>query len=225
MNAGIIAAAGRSLNMGAHVDRAFLSLGTRPVLAYAMLAFEKCPDIDTVIVVVQKERVDAAYAVAQMFGCSKVAKVVAGSSKRQNSIAAGLEQLGSDINIVTIHDASRPCVTPDLISQTIKVAKRYGSGVAGTKCEDTIKEVLKGQIVSNTLDRSKLWVTQTPQSFKIDLLREGLAAAKKGNVKLQDDASGAELVSDAIRLVPSDIPNVKITTADDLTIAAALLRL
>ena len=211
--------------MGAHVDRAFLSLGTRPVLAYSMQAFEKCPDIDMVVVVVRKERVDAAQAVAQMFGCAKVTAVVAGSAQRQGSIALGLDQLNGEVSIVTIHDASRPCVTPDLISQTIKAARRYGSGVAAIRSEDAVKEVEKGHVVSRTLDRSKLWLAQTPQSFKLELLKQGLDVARQKKLKVEDDASAAELVSDAVRLVPSTIPNVKITTADDLTLAAAVLRL
>lgn len=225
MNAGIIAAAGRNPSMGIDVDRAFLSLGTRPVLAYSMMAYEKCPDIDVVVVVVRKGRVAAAQAVAHMFGCQKVQHVVAGSGLRQTSVLTGLDQLNGEISIVSIHDASRPCVTPNLITLTVKTAKRYGSGVAAIRTEDSVKEVQKGQVISKTLDRSKLWITQTPQSFKLEILRKGLDMARDKGVKLTDDASAAELVSNDVRLVPSTIPNVKISTADDLALAAAVLRL
>ena len=225
MNAGLIVAAGRNPSMAQNVDRAFLSLGTKPVLAFSMQAFEKCPDIDIVVVVARKDRVDATYAVSQMFGCSKVKKVVAGAADRQGSVALGLAQINDDVRIVTVHDASRPCVTPDMISQTVKSAKRYGSGVTGLKVPVAVKHVDKGQIVTKTLDRSKLWLTETPQSFKIEVLRKGLEAAKRKRVTLSDDSEAVELVSKEVHLVPSTIPNIAIATADDLALAGAVLRI
>lgn len=225
MNAALIVAAGRNPSMAQNVDRAFLSLGSKPVLAFSMQAFEKCPDIDVIVVVARKDRVDASYAVAQMFGCAKVKKVVAGASERQGSVVLGLAEIPEEVRIVTIHDASRPCVTPEMISQTIKSAKRYGSGVTGLKVPVVIKHVDKGQIVTKTLDRSKLWMTETPQSFKIEVLRKGLETAKRKNVALSDDAHAVELVSKEVRLVPSSVANIKIETADDLALAGAVLRI
>ena len=210
--------------MGDHVDRAFLSLGTRPVLAYSLMAFEKCPEIDVVVLVVRKDRVDAGHAVAQMFGCSKVKYVVAGASQRQGSVLAGLKALPDDIALVAVHDASRPCVSPDLISETIKTAKRYGSGVAAQRADDGIKEVAKGQTVSRSLDRSKIWLALTPQSFRIDLLRRGLEAAQKKRMTVWDDSEAVALVEPEIHLVTATVPNIHIATADDLAQAAAVLR-
>ena len=225
MNFGVIVAAGKSERMGPKVDKAFLSLGTRPVLAYSLLAFEKCRDIDGVILVVRKDRVDGARGMAQMFGCAKVRRVEAGGSQRQISVSNGLAQLSEDVKIVSVHDGARPCISPDLISETIRVAKRYGSGVAGVKITDTVKHVEKGVTVSKTVDRTKLWAVQTPQTFKRELLMQAFTAVKKRRLTVTDEASAVELVFKNVRIVPAGLQNVKITTADDLALAAALLKL
>jgi 2-C-methyl-D-erythritol 4-phosphate cytidylyltransferase len=221
---GIIVAAGKSERMGPSVDKAFLSLGTQPVLAYSLQAFEKCPEIDGVILVVRKDRLEGARGMVQLFGCSKVTRVVAGGAQRQTSVQNGLALLPDDVRVVAVHDGGRPCVTPELISATIKSAKKYGSGVAAVKITDTVKEVPRGLTVSKTIDRSKLWAVQTPQTFKRDLLIEGYAKVKKKGLVVTDEATAAALVQKDIKLVPSSWTNIKITTAEDLTIAAALLK-
>ena len=225
MNFGIVVAAGKSERMGPDVDKAFLSLGTKPVVIYSVLAFEKCPDIDNVILVVRKDRLDAARAMVQMFGCAKVKKVVAGGVKRQISVGNGLAHVSREAKIVVIHDGARPCVTPDLISEVVRSAKRNGSGVAAVKITDTIKEVDRGVTISRTVDRAKLWAVQTPQAFRYDVLLKALELIKKKNLTVTDDASAVELTHQEVHLVPAAWSNIKITTAGDLVTAAALLKL
>ena len=120
MNTAIIVAAGKSERMGGKVDKAFLSLGPKPVLAYSLMAFEACADIDAIIVVVRKDQVIATQGVARMFGCRKVQAVVPGGSCRQASVRNGMKECDPDTTIVSVHDAARPCITPALISETIK---------------------------------------------------------------------------------------------------------
>ena len=225
MNYGVIVAAGKSERMGPDVDKAFLSLGTKPVLAYSLIAFEKCHDIDGVVLVVRKDRLDTARAMAQLFGCSKVKKIVAGGTSRQISVKNGLSSLGGDVTIVAVHDGARPCVTPAIISETIKSAKKFGSGVAAVKVTDTLKEVDKGFVVSKTIDREKMWAVQTPQTFKLDLLLKAFHAVGKKRLTVTDEASAVELVSNDVRLVPATLSNIKISVPDDLILAAALMRL
>jgi 2-C-methyl-D-erythritol 4-phosphate cytidylyltransferase len=224
MNYGVIVAAGKGARMGGDVDKAFLTLGTKPVLAYSLEAFERCPDIDGVILVVRRDRIDGARGMAQMFGCAKVKRVVAGGAKRQVSVMNGVAQLNDDVRIVAVHDGARPCVTPELICDTIKSAKRYGSGVAAVRITDTVKQVDRGQVVTKTLDRAKLWAVQTPQAFKVDILNAAFAIVRKKRVTVTDEASAVELTKTPVRLVPAVISNIKITTADDLPLAAALLK-
>lgn len=221
---GIIVAAGKSERMGVDVDKAFLSLGTRPVLAFSVMAFEQCPLIDGVILVVRKERVDSARGLVQMFGCSKVRKVVAGGATRQQSVMNGLAELGDDVKIVAVHDGARPCVTPALIEETIRAAKRHGSGVAASKVTDTIKEVERGNVVARTVDREKLWAVQTPQTFKTEWLVKAYAATGKKKQMVTDDASAVEAIGEIVHLVPTLTANIKITTPQDLGLAAMILK-
>ena len=225
MNYGVVVAGGKSERMGPDVDKAFLSLGTQPVLAYSLLAFEKCTDIDGVILVVRKDRVDAARGMIHIFGCSKVKRVVAGGATRQASVMNGLEMLGPDVKVVAVHDGARPCVTPELISETIKSAKKHGSGVAAVKITDTIKHVEKGLTVSKTVDRARLWAVQTPQTFQLALLLKAFDHVSKKKLSITDEASAVECVADDVRLVQGFLSNIKITTPDDLNLAAALLKL
>lgn len=225
MNYGVIVAAGKGERMGAKVDKAFVSLGPRPVLAYSLMAFEKCADVDGVVLVVRKDRVAAGRGLAEMFGCAKVKRVVAGGAQRQDSVRNGLNVLPEEVKIVAVHDGARPCVTPDLISETIKAARRYGSGVAAVRIMDTVKYVERGLTVSRTLDRSKLWAVQTPQSFKLDLLRDAFKRVDQRRATVTDEASAVELTSQKVHLVAASVTNVKITTPEDLAMATTLLNL
>jgi len=124
-----------------------------------------------------------------------------------------------------VHDGARPCVTADLIAETIRSAKRVGSGVAASRVVDTIKFVERGATVDHTLDRDKLWAVQTPQTFKADLLRKAYAKVAEKGVTIPDEAAAMEWLEDPVRLVEWPRANPKITTAEDLTIAAALLKI
>ena len=225
MNSAIIVAAGKSERMGVGTDKAFLSLGSRPVLAWSLLAFEQCHDIDQIVLVVRKEQIAATRGATQMFGISKLRAIVAGGQRRQDSVANGLAALDPDTRIVAVHDGARPCVTPDLISETIKSAKRGGSGIAASRVVDTIKFVERGSTVDHTLDRDKLWAVQTPQTFKIELLRKAYAKVAEKNVVVTDEAAACELIEEPVRLVEWPRANPKITAPEDLTVAAALLKI
>lgn len=223
MTTAIIVAAGKSSRMNGSVDKAFLSLGSKPVLAYSLQAFESCPDVDQIVVVVRKDQVVAAKGVAHMFGCRKLSAVVAGGNTRQDSVANGLAACDPDSTIICVHDGARPLVTPALISETIKSAKRNGSGVAATKVTDTLKSVDHGSIVSSTVDRTKIWSVQTPQTFRFEILSEALAKAKEAGEAFTDEASAVEFLGEDVHLVPTTFPNIKITVTDDLKVAALLL--
>lgn len=221
---GIIVAAGKSERMGTDVDKAFLSLGTRPVLTYSLMAFEQCPMIDGVILVVRKDRLESARGLVQVFGCSKVRKIVAGGMTRQVSVRNGLKELGDDVDIVAIHDGARPCVTPRIIEETVRLAKRHGSGVAAVKITDTIKEVERNMVVTCTVDRTKLWAVQTPQTFSVELLNKAYGFVEKKKMTVTDEASAVETLGEKVYLAPSSLSNIKITTPEDLALAAMILK-
>ena len=225
MNTVILVAAGKSERMGPNTDKAFLNLGAKPLLAWSLLAFEQCPTIDQIVLVVRKEQMLAAKSVVQMFGISKLKAIVAGGARRQDSVINGMKAMDTETRIVVVHDGARPCVTSDLISEVIKCAKRNGSGVAASRIWDTIKYVERGATVDHTVDRSKLWAVQTPQAFNVDLLRRAYAAVNEKKTTVTDEASALELIGEAVRLVDWPRHNIKITTAEDLPIAAAIMKI
>ena len=225
MTTAIIVGAGRGERMGANTDKAFLSLGPRPLVAYSMMAFEACTEIRQIVLVVRRDRIEAAKNMAQMFGISKLRAVVAGGAHRQDSVRKGLAELPPETRYVTIHDAARPLVTPNLISETVKCAHQHGSGVAGRRMVDTVKLVEKAPIISRTVDRDQLWTVQTPQTFRLDLLRQAYARLAETGAVVTDDAAALEQIGVPVRLVEWAPVNLKVTIAEDLAVAAALLRI
>ncbi len=223
----VILASGKGTRMGTGLDKCFLSLGPKPVVAWSLLAFEKCSEVDRIILTVRKDQLAAARGLQMMFGISKLQKIVIGGARRQDSVAAALKEIDPfETRYVTIHDAARPCITPELIRETLKAAKRFGSGVAASPLVDTVKVAGKGMMVESTPDRSTLWAVQTPQTFAADKLIAAyntFASDKKRD--FTDDAAVMEAAGEPVRLIKWCEPNLKITTPIDLTIAAALLRL
>ncbi len=225
MNSAIVVAAGRSQRMGSNTDKAFLSLGAKPVIAWSLLAFEKCHEIDRIILVVRKDQAIAAKTLAQMFGISKLQSVVIGGVNRQDSVLNGMKELDPETRYVCVHDGARPCVRPELIEATLRCAKRNGSGIAASRIWDTVKYVERGATVDHTVDRSKLWTVQTPQTFSVSLLTKAYNEVAKKKATVTDDASAVELLGESVRLVEWMHPNIKITTADDLPLAVAALQI
>lgn len=221
----IIVAAGKSERMGGSTDKAFLNLGSKPVVAWSLLAFEKNGDVDSIILVVRKDQLTAAKAVARMFGISKLAKIVPGGARRQDSVQAGLKEVDSDTRIVVVHDGARPCVSQEVISDVIKSARRGAASVTGCRIRDTVKIIEKGITVSATVDRAKYWTVQTPQAFPYAMLRKAYAAAEAEGKEVFDDAQAVELAGEAVKICETEKPNPKITTPEDLQVAAAILKL
>lgn len=222
MTTAIIVAAGKSERMGAGTDKAFLSLVNKPVVAWSLLAFERTPEIDRIVLVVRKDQLVASKAVCQMFGISKLQAIVAGGAKRQESVQAGLAACDIDTRYVVIHDGARPCITSDVISEVVKAVKRAPAVTVGRKVTDTVKRVEKGTTVAGTEDREKLWAVQTPQAFQLRALRNAYKALDKQEIT--DDCQAIELSGGEVKILENRKPNFKITTVEDLQIAGALLK-
>lgn len=222
MTTAIIVAAGKSERMGAGTDKAFLSLGNKPVIAWSLLAFERCAEIDRIVLVVRKEQLLAAKAVVQMFGISKIQKIVPGGMKRQESVQIGLAACDIDTRAVVIHDGARPCITPEVIGEVVKLVKRFPAVTVGRRMTDTVKVVEKGTTIAKTEDRSKLWMVQTPQAFQVKVLCDAYKALGK-KTEVTDDCQAVERLGETVRIYENRSPNFKITTVEDLQIAGALL--
>lgn len=222
MTTAIIVAAGKSERMGTGADKAFLSLVNKPVVAWSLLAFERCPDVDRIVLVVRKEQLTASKAVCQMFGISKLDKIVAGGARRQDSVRAGLDACDIDTRYVIIHDGARPCVTPELVSEVAKAVRRSPAVTVGRRITDTVKRVEKGTTIAGTEDREKLWAVQTPQAFQARTLRQALSAL--GKEEVTDECQAVELTGETVKILESRRPNFKITTVEDLQVAGCLLK-
>ena len=223
MTTAVILAAGKSERMGPGTDKAFLSLVNKPVVAWSLLAFERCTEIDRIVLVVRKDQQLAAKAVASMFGISKLDKIVAGGNKRQDSVQAGLAVCDMDTRYVVIHDGARPMIKSETIAEVIKMVKRVPAVAVGRRMTDTVKRVEKGITVSETLERDKLWAVQTPQAFQMRVLRNAYKTLDKA-ATVTDDCQVVELSGVEVKIFEDRKPNFKITTVEDLQIAGALLK-
>ncbi len=224
MNAAIIVAAGKGTRMGANVDKLWLEVAGRPVVAHAWKQFDDATCIHEIILVVRHDMTGHFAELARKFAFKKAFRLVAGGAERQDSVCNGLASLSPQTEIVAIQDAARPCTTAELIAATIHAARETGAAVAAQPVADTIKETDDGKIISRTVDRSKLWSVQTPQTFRVEIIRRALATARERNLVFTDDTAACELIGQRVQLVRSEQPNPKVTVPADLPFIESLLR-
>ena len=222
MTTAIVVAAGKASRMG-DVDKAFLTLGSRPVVAHALAAFERCPDVTEVVLVVRKDQLSAADSAVRMFGLRKVRRIVPGGATRLASVRAGIAAANPDTTYFAVHDGARPAVPVALIRDCVASARKFGSGVAAAKITDTVKSVSRAGVVEKTLDRDPLWAAQTPQVFRADLLRKALEKVDDKDASVTDESSAVERLGESVRIVESKEPNPKITYPGDVGTVARLL--
>ena len=224
MNSAIIAAAGKGTRMGANVDKLWLEVAGRPVVAHTWKQFNDARCIDEIILVVRDGMQEDFAELAGKFNFQKPFRLVVGGAERQDSVWNGLEALSARTEIVAIQDAARPCTSAELIAATIEAARETGAAVAAQPVADTIKETDDGKIISRTVDRSKLWSVQTPQTFRVDIIRNAIATARQKGLVLTDDTAACELIGQPVRLVKCTAPNPKVTVSADLPFIETLLR-
>ena len=147
-----------------------------------------------------------------------------GGAERQDSVWNGLEALSPAAEIVAIQDAARPCTSQQLIADTIAAARETGAAVAGQPVTDTIKETTDGNTIARTLDRSRLWSRQTPQTFRVDVIRRAFLEMRRRGLAVTDDTAACELIGQPVRLIAGQTPNPKVTVPGDLPFIETLLR-
>ena len=213
----VIVAAGRSQRMG-NVDKIFALLDGEPALMRALRPFLECPGVDRIVVILNGRNYETGQELFAAHNWEKEVVVHMGGRRRQDSVLAGLKQLG-DCDFVVIHDGARPMVTVNLIEQGLEAAQETGAAIAAVPATDTIKVAGKDMTVSSTLSRENLWQVQTPQVFRYDLLMKAYATVKQD---VTDDAQMVELIGGKVKLYPGSYDNIKITTPADLAIAEML---
>ena len=220
----VIVAAGKGTRMGPNVDKTFLEIAGKPVLAHTWQRFANAKCIDEIILVVRDGMQSAFQEIAEKFSLKKPFRLVVGGKERQDSVWNGLEAVSPDTEIVAIQDAARPCTSEALIEATIAAAREIGAAVAAQPIIDTIKESADGKTIDRTLDRSKLWAVQTPQTFRVQVIRRALAEVRKRGLSVTDDTAACDLVGQPVRLVVMPEPNPKVTRPEDLPYISLLLQ-
>lgn len=223
MNSVIIVAAGKGTRMGAGVDKLFLEVAGRPVVAHTWQRFNDALDIDEIVLVVRDGMQSAFAELATQFKLAKSHRFVIGGAERQDSVWNGLAALSPSANLVAIQDGARPCTTLELIAATLDAARETGAAVAAQLVTDTIKESSDGSTISQNVDRSRLRAVQTPQTFRVEVIRRALAEVRARNLHITDDTAACELIGQPVRLVTSAAPNPKVTTPADLPYIEVLL--
>lgn len=224
MNIAIIAAAGAGTRMASDRPKQFLLLAGTPVIFHTLKVFEQCDNIDEVILVLPAEESAGFLSLAGKFGVRKVARVVPGGATRADSVKRGLMAIRSaTAEIVVVHDGVRPFVTVEEIDATVAAAKADGAAILVAPVTDTIKQVADEAVVK-TLDRGALRRALTPQCFRYELLREAYQQADVNDPALTDESALVEQLGRRVGIVEGSSRNIKITTAEDLVVAEALLK-
>ncbi|HEX4263662.1 MAG TPA: 2-C-methyl-D-erythritol 4-phosphate cytidylyltransferase [Verrucomicrobiae bacterium] len=219
----IIVAAGKGTRMGPNVDKLFLEVAGKPVVVHTWSRFDQAKCIDEIILVVRDGMQSAFEELAEKFSLKKPFRLVAGGKERQDSVWNGLEAVSAKSEIVAIQDGARPCTSEALIEATIAAARETGAAVAAQHMTDTVKESADGKLIERTLDRARLWSVQTPQTFRVEVIRRALAEVRSRGLSVTDDTAACELIGQPVRLVVSAQPNPKVTRPEDLQYLSVLL--
>lgn len=221
----IVLAAGSGKRMGTKVHKQYLLMGGKPVLYYSLRAFEDSRLIDEIILVCGAGEEDyCRREIVEKYGISKVHKIIAGGAERYNSVWNGLQETKE--GCVYIHDGARPFVDDKMIERAYECVSEYHACVAGMPSKDTVKIAAHGNVVSETPDRSSVWIVQTPQVFDAGLIKKAYAMLMdQDEINVTDDAMAAEqMLRCPVRLFYGSYENIKITTPEDLEIAEVFLK-
>ncbi len=216
----IVPAAGQSSRMGE--DKVLLPLGDVPVLLRTLRVLEENPYITEIIVVTREDLIVPVGHLCKDAALAKVRKVVTGGETRTASVLAGLREADPAAELIAIHDAARPLVTEEVVSEAILKAAKCGAAAPAVPVKDTIKRAVDG-VVESTPDRSELFAVQTPQVFEHGLILGALEKAVADGAELTDDCAAVERIGMKVSLTVGSYENIKLTTPSDLAVAQAIL--
>ncbi len=202
------------------LDKLFAPLGSLPLLAHSVMAFNESPLVHTIVIATSAQNLGDVQSLVRNLGLEKVESVVEGGARRQDSVLNALRKLnGSDI--VLVHDGARPFVDESVIERAVSTASKSAAATAAVPVKDTIKVAYPDMTVSDTPARDSLWAAQTPQAFAYDLIMEAHSLVDHD---VTDDAAMIEAIGHPVHLFMGSYDNIKVTTPEDLHIAEAILR-
>lgn len=220
----LVPAAGRGLRMGGSVPKQFLSIGGEPLIVQSLRILQSAPVIGQIILAVPSADIEyCQHEIVLRHRFTKVTKVVAGGAERQDSVRHALAQVPSDTDIVLIHDAVRPFVTQRMINEVVATSWKEGAAIIALPMRDTVKEVRVDGMIERTVDRSSLWLAQTPQAFRRDWIETAHRNAHAEGVRATDDAFLVEWLGHSVAVVEGNGENIKVTRPEDLVIGEAIL--
>ena len=220
----IVPAAGRGLRMGGSVPKQFLSLGGEPLIIRSLRTLQAAPVVDQIILAVPSTDIEYCETeIVLQHRFTKVTKVVAGGAERQDSVRQALAQVPSDTDIVLIHDAVRPFITQRMIDEVVAVARKEGAAIIAIPMRDTVKQVRPDRVIERTVDRTSLWLAQTPQAFRRDWIETAHRKAQAEGVRATDDAFLVEWLGHSVTVIEGSGENIKVTRPEDMVIGEAIL--
>jgi 2-C-methyl-D-erythritol 4-phosphate cytidylyltransferase len=219
VSAAVIVGGGSGNRFGG--DKLTVSLAGKHLIAHTLSAFEETAAVSSIVLVVPPGRVEEFRTIANDEGISKLTSVIPGGEHRHESVRRGLEVLPPEVELVAIHDAARPLITPDLITSCLEMATKEGASALAVPVTDTLQQIDASGCAAGSVDRSTLRAMQTPQVFYAAEIRD-LLAAVSGNPT--DEVSVAMAAGKKVSLVEHYEPNLKVTWPQDVVIAEALLR-
>jgi len=217
----VIAAAGSSQRCKGE-DKLFYSVFNKPVLAHTIEVFQKCEYINDIIIVAREDKFDRIAEICAEYKFKKVSGIIKGGDTRPQSVLNGIFAASKKTTLVAIHDGARPCITADILKKTIKKASKCQASAPAIPITSTIKSIENG-VISNTISRTGLYEIQTPQVFRIELIKAALTNAMKKSIEITDDCMAAEVLKIPIHITEGSRKNIKITDIDDMHLIKAFL--
>lgn len=223
MNGVVIVAAGSGSRMKRDINKQFIKLDGKEIIAYTIEKFYKSEDIDDIVIVI-KENEEKYFIenIINKYGFDNI-KLAYGGKERQDSVYNGIKKLNHNCEIVLIHDGARPFVNEDIIKNSIEEAKENNAVVVGVPVKDTIKVVDSDGNIVDTPNRSLLWSVQTPQSFKYEIITKAYEYAYSNDYYGTDDAMLVEHIGYNVKMIEGSYDNIKITTEEDLHFGIQIL--
>jgi len=223
MVSAIIVAAGKGIRMEGTMRKQYLDLSGRPVLAHSIMTFDSCSLVDEIFLVIPREDVEYCQKkIISLLDLKNHINLVHGGDKRQDSVYNGLKAITKNTETVVIHDGVRPFIQPEDLKECILVSKKYDACILGTPASDTLKRVNKSDIIETTLSRENIWLAETPQAFKYDLILNAHETARRDGYVGTDDASLVERMGKDVKIINGGRFNIKITKKEDLVLAKAM---
>jgi len=223
----LVPAAGMGKRMGASINKQYLLLAGRPILAHTLSVFEGASFVDGIFVITPEDEIPFCRDhVVERYGFTKVRGIVAGGAERQHSVLNGLRAMEgtvADDDVILIHDGVRPFVSTDVLARATAVAREDDGALVAVPAKDTVKTVEDG-IITGTPPRETLWLAQTPQAFRYAVIRAAHEIADAERFLGTDDAMLVERLGRSVRIVVGDYRNIKITTPEDMVLAEAFLK-